>query len=259
MPERRRNWSRSETILAFDIYCRLGFRAADKNNPEIVRLAALLNRTPSAVALKLSNLAHYDPELQARNIVGMSHGSALDKAIFEEFYKSLQDLAWQSAQIRAEMGDQLIENDPDFTDLQGCPPGDYRQTVIKQRIGQRAFRQSVLNAYDGQCCVTGLHLDELLIASHIKPWAQCDEKTERTNPCNGLCLNPFHDRAFDKGLITLDKSFCIVLSNKIKNVDMDADTIAWFKHYDHKRICLPHKFQPGKEFIEYHNDVIFLG
>lgn len=33
----------------------------------------------------------------------------------------------------------------------------------------------------------------------------------------------------------------------------------WFDYYNGKEIVLPDKFLPGKEFIEYHNDVIFQG
>ena len=99
--------------------------------------------------------------------------------------------------------------------------------------------------------------ERLLIASHIKPWAVSDEHTERTNPSNGLCLNALHDKAFDKGLITLDSQYRIIISNRIRDVEMDKETCAWFWKYDKQSIDLPDKFLPGKLFIEYHNDVIF--
>lgn len=100
---------------------------------------------------------------------------------------------------------------------------------------------------------------ELLIASHIKPWRNCDQYTERTNPQNGLCLNALHDKAFDKGLITINSSYDIVISNQLKNVEMDQQTREWFFGYEGKQIALPDKFFPAKDFIEYHNDVVFLG
>ena len=100
---------------------------------------------------------------------------------------------------------------------------------------------------------------ELLVASHIKPWNVSDEKTERTNPCNGLCLNSLHDKAFDMGLITLNKDYKLIVSKEMKHVSMDTVTKEWFHWYEGKKIILPDKFLPGKSFIEYHNDVIFLG
>lgn len=93
---------------------------------------------------------------------------------------------------------------------------------------------------------------DLLIASHIKLWRVCDEKTERTNLCNCLCLNPLHDKAFDKGLITLDSKL------KMKNVEMDKQTREQFYGYERKQINLPDKFLQGKSFLGYHNDEVFL-
>lgn len=72
------NWSREETILAFDLYCRTPFGKIGKKNPDIIELAGLIGRTPGSVALKMHNLAHHDPVLQQRNITALSHGSKLD-------------------------------------------------------------------------------------------------------------------------------------------------------------------------------------
>ena len=40
---------------------------------------------------------------------------------------------------------------------------------------------------------------------------------------------------------------------------MDQRTREWFCGYEGKQILLPDKFLPGKDFIEYHNDMVFLG
>ncbi|MDM8211195.1 HNH endonuclease, partial [Mediterraneibacter glycyrrhizinilyticus] len=137
------------------------------------------------------------------------------------------------------------------------PVGEYRDAKLKQRVGQYFFRMTVLNAYSNKCCVTGLEDSRLLIASHIKPWSESNEKTERTNPKNGLCLNALHDKAFDRGLITLNYNYEIIISSQLKNESMDEYTRAWFMNYDHKKIIMPSKFLPDHRFIEYHNDVIF--
>ena len=98
---------------------------------------------------------------------------------------------------------------------------------------------------------------DLLIASHIKPWKDSDSRTERTNPSNGLCLNALHDKAFDRGFITLDKDYRIVISKRLSDMRVDEKTRDWFFSYDHQQIMLPDKFIPGRDFIEYHNDVVF--
>lgn len=252
-------WSREETILAFDLYCRTPFGKISQGNPEIIELAKLLGRSPGSVGLKMHNLAHYDPELQKRNVTAMAHGSKLDGEIFAEFSKDWTNLSYQAQVIRARMQNKNLLEVIDFGDIDDIPAGKYREQMMKARVGQYFFRMTVLNSYDNRCCVTGLMRTDLLVASHIKPWKVSDEQTERTNPRNGLCLNSLHDKAFDKGLITLDKNYRIIVSGNLKDADMDADTRLWFMGYEKRQIILPDKFLPGKDFIEYHNDMIFQG
>lgn len=253
---RGKQWTREETILAFDLYCRTPFGKISASNKEIIKLAELLGRTTGSVALKMSNLAHYDPDLKARNVNGMAHGSKLDAVIFNEFYKDIEDLAYEARRIK-KSSYGLLEEELDLSDLSSLPPGEYREVLAKTRIGQYAFRTAILNSYNERCCVTGLSLQKLLVASHIKPWAVCDESSERTNPCNGLCLNTFHDKAFDLGFITIDRGFRIIISSQLKKADMDENTKNWLMKYAGEKITLPDKFIPGLEFIEYHNDMVF--
>lgn len=250
-------WSREETILAFDLYCRTPFGKISQGNPEIIELANLLGRTPGSVGLKMHNLAHYDPELQKRNVTAMAHGSKLDGEIFAEFSKDWTNLSYQAQVIRARIQNKDISEIVDLGDVEEIPIGNYREQMMKARVGQYFFRMAVMNSYNNRCCITGLERLDLLVASHIKPWKVSDEHTERTNPSNGLCLNALHDRAFDRGLITLDKDYRVIVSNKLKDAEMDVDTRLWLMGYENRQIILPDKFQPGKDFIEYHNDVIF--
>lgn len=255
----RRNWTREETILAMDLYTRVPFSKIWKGNPEIIALAKLIGRTPDAVALKMSNLAHFDPKLREKDVSGMSHASKLDPLIYEEFACNIEELSYQAQIIMANINHSSVGKDIPDLGIKDMPIGEYRNQLTKTRIGQYYFRMSVLVAYGNSCCITGLNNKELLVASHIKPWAVSNEKTERTNPSNGLCLNALHDKAFDRGLITLDKDYRIINSKHIKDAEMDDKTKEWFNYYDHKRIILPDKYMPGKKFIEYHNDVIFQG
>lgn len=258
MAERyREKWSREETILAFDLYCKTSFSKISKTNKDIIALAELLGRTPSSVGLKMANLAHYDPELIARNVKGMSNTSKLDKEIVEEFNGDWEKLSYQAQILRAKYAHTDIQtlNPEAFEDA--MPDGMDVQKEMKIRLGQYFFRLSVLNAYGNSCCITGIQCPGLLIASHIKPWSVSDSKTERTNPRNGLCLNSLHDKAFDKGLITIDKNYRVIFSPHLTDVYMDESTHDWFYKYEKKEIQLPDKFLPGKDFIEYHNDMVF--
>ena len=255
----RRNWTREETILAMDLYTRIPFSKIGKSNQEIIQLAQIINRTPDAVAYKMSNLAHYDPELQARNVSGLSHTSKLDKIIYDEFSENIEELSFVAQSLLAQMKNSSVENLLPELQLDHIPSGIDKEQQTKVRIGQYFFRMSVLMSYGNACCITGLKNRELLVASHIKPWSVSDVKTERTNPSNGLCLNAMHDKAFDRGFITIDKNYRIVNSRFIKDVAMDDKTREWFSYYNGKEISLPDKFLPGEKFIEYHNDVIFKG
>lgn len=131
-------------------------------------------------------------------------------------------------------------------------------STTKIRIGQNFFRATVLGAYENKCCITGISIPELLRASHIKPWKDSNDKTEKLNPSNGLCLNALHDAAFDKGLITISPSFRVIVSDILKtNKKIDETTKNWIISIEGRQIDLPTRNQPSKEFIEYHNDIVF--
>lgn len=51
----RRNWTREETILAFELYCTIPAGKVTVQNEQIITLAHAINRTPSSVKLKLQN------------------------------------------------------------------------------------------------------------------------------------------------------------------------------------------------------------
>lgn len=255
----RKNWTREETILAFDLYCKVPFSKISKTNEKIIDLAKVIGRTPSAVGLKMANLARFDKELQSRDVSGMSHGSKLDEEIWNEFCNNWEELSYQSQIILANRKQTTVEKMLDYVDVECIPAGEYRESIVKNRIGQYFFRISVLSAYSNKCCITGLSIPALLVSSHIKPWKDSNARTERTNPSNGLCLNALHDKAFDRGFITIDYDYNIVVSTKLKDANMDLETRKWFQHYGGHKILLPDRFLPGKRFIEYHNDVIFKG
>ncbi len=70
----RRIWTREEFILALNLYLKLPFGKLHSNNPEIIRLAKIIGRTPGSVAMRLNNFASVDPYHQQRGIVGLTDG-----------------------------------------------------------------------------------------------------------------------------------------------------------------------------------------
>lgn len=250
-------WTREETILAFDLYCRLSFGKISSSNADVKELAELLKRTPGSVALKMHNLAHFDPELQKRNVVAMAHGSKLDAAIWEEFSNNWEELCFQARSILAKIKNEKVEKLILTSEIEILPEGKIREQLVKNRIGQYFFRMAVLSSYDNRCCITGLAISELLVASHIKPWMVSDSKTERTNPMNGMALNALHDKAFDRGFITVTPQYKVVVSSKIKPSKGGNMMEDWLLSFEGKEIVKPKKFIPKSEFLVYHNDVVF--
>ena len=90
-----------------------------------------------------------------------------------------------------------IDEDPETQDL----PETERQALIDARLGQGAYRASLLRIWDGRCAVTGCSVPQVLIASHAKPWSQSTPR-ERLDEHNGLLLAASVDRLFDQGLIS---------------------------------------------------------
>lgn len=245
-------WSRDDLILAFNVYCRLPFGLMHERNPDVIELAGLLGRTPGAVSYKLANLAHLDPSLQARGIRGASHGSHVDRQVWAEFAADGEALAFESERLLAERaGRDLLP--PDASELENLE-GREREALLRTRVNQGYFRRMVLARYDSKCCITGLGVEELLVASHIVPWAKSTE--HRLNPRNGLCLNALHDRAFDRGLLTVTADLRVRISSKVSD-EASAASAQLLQSYDGEPIRLFGGFTPDPDLLAYHRDEVF--
>ena len=243
-------WTREEEIIVFNLYCKIPFQYSSKNHPDVIKVANLIGRTPSAVNMKIGNFGSFDESLRKKGIVGLTNASKLDKQIWEEFNDSWDRLAFESEKILARFQVQNSE------ESSVNPLGYNRLVLTKQRVNQSFFRKTVLVSYSNTCCITGLNNIQLLIASHIKPWAKSTD-SEKTNPVNGLCLNALHDKAFDMGLITITPDYKIRVSNRIKDVYNGEIVEKFFGCYHGKQIMMPEKFAPEKEFLMYHNKEMF--
>lgn len=248
-------WTREELILAFNLYCKIPFGTIHIRNPKIGSLAKILGRTPSAVSWKLANFARLDPSLQDRNIAGASHGSKLDVEVWDEFVGDWDKLAFESERLFAERTGKQVEDITEIETIDLPKAGKERETLVKVRVNQSFFRKAVLAAYDFKCCVTGLELPELLNASHIIPWSK--DEANRVNPRNGLCLNAIHDRAFDRGLLTITPDLTIKVSKSVKKGKVSNAVQDFLLRYDSLEINKPTRFLPDVTFLRYHNRNIF--
>lgn len=138
--------------------------------------------------------------------------------------------------------------------------GEYITSITKQRRGQEYFRHMILNNYGCRCAVTGINIPQLLLASHIVPWAEESHKKDRLNPCNGICLSALYDKAFDKGLITISPdNYSIILSSAIREYESQDYFDRHFGCIDGKQITTPIVFKPSLDFLAYHRDHVFMG
>jgi putative restriction endonuclease len=250
----RRDWTREELIVAFNLYCRIPFGRIHIRNPLIIELARSIGRTPSAVSWKLANFARLDPTLKKRTIAGAGHGARADVEIWNEFSNNWEALAFESERLLELMKIRIPEL---VIEAEEFPEGRTRETIVRARVNQGFFRTAVLAAYSEKCCITGLAIPALLNASHIVPWSV--DMKNRTNPRNGLCLNVFHDRAFDCGLLTVTPELKVKLSPRLKGKIADRGSRELLQPYEGVSITLPHRFAPLRDFLQYHNEKVFLG
>lgn len=250
----KNNWTREETIVAFNVYCKIPFKNSSKTNPTVIKYANIIGRSPSALNMKIGNIGRLDPELKKRGIVGLSNGSKLEEEVWNEFNGNWEKLAFESELLIAKFQNTSIDKtiDIDWESKTGID----KEAIVKQRINQNFFRSTILSSYNLKCCITGLSIPQLLVASHIKPWST--DKVNRLNPRNGLCLNSIHDKAFDKGFITITPDFNIKLSSVLLEQKDDKSIKNLFISYENNKITLPDRFLPDRTFLEYHSKNIFI-
>ncbi len=123
--------------------------------------------------------------------------------------------------------DDFISDDLQDIERQNKLSKTEKEHLVKARLGQGRFRESLIDYWKG-CCCTGCKDLSMLRASHIKPWRLCNNE-ERLDIFNGLLLAPNFDQAFDNGLITFDVEGKIILSDALNKED--SDRLGIYKNY----------------------------
>lgn len=121
-----------------------------------------------------------------------------------------------------------------------------------------AFKKIIANLYGHTCAISGLRVEatqniSMIDGCHIKPWSISHDDTAT----NGIALCPNLHRAFDRGLITLDEDYRIVLSKHFIEPEASPYSIAQFKG---SQVLLPANtiWHPSQENLHYHRKHIFL-
>ena len=242
-------WSKEETIVAFNVYCKIPFKNSSKTHLTIIRYAKILGRSPSALNMKVGNIGRLDPDLKKQGISGLLHGAKMEEEVWNEFYGNPEHLAFESEKLVAKFSKQSIEEYLAIQ-IENLPLGTEREILIKQRVNQSFFRSTVMSSYNFHCCISGVGNHELLEACHIVDWSQ--DKANRTNPRNGLCMNPFFHKAYDKHLLAITPDLKIIISEEMLQQATEATFYEYLKNINGKNIILPDKFLPQRELLEIH-------
>ncbi len=245
-----RKWTEHELLIAMNLYCLLPFGQFDQRNKLIQLVAPKIDRSAGALAMKLSNLASLDPYHQNRGVKGLPSTSKLDKKVWADFQAN-----WTLMAEKSETAFQALMRGADLPKEYGIestlPEGPTEtERIVKARRVQGFFRRTVLASYNKKCALTGMSDTRFLIASHIIPWK--DDEQRRADPTNGLCLNVLHDKAFDQHLITFDEDLRMVVSGILKSGDIPEFQAVNFPALEGTQLSMPERFSPDPAALKIH-------
>ena len=152
----KNNWTKEETIVAFNVYCKVPFKNSSKSNSIVIKYANIIGRSPSALNMKIGNFGRLDPELKRQGISGLVNGSKLEEVVWDEFNGNWEKLAFESEELIAKFQNKKIEE----INLQVFAEGIERKTIIKTRVNQSFFRSTILSSYNSKCCMICQHRQE---------------------------------------------------------------------------------------------------
>jgi predicted restriction endonuclease len=247
----QRNWTEYELLIVMNLYCRLPFGQCNSRNKLVNEVARKMDRTAGSVSRKLGNIASLDPRHQARGVGGLPNISKLDRKVWEEFRNNWSVMAEKSeAAFEALMVGNVSKSSASEV-KQPLGPSEIEQTAKIRRL-QTFFRNAVLSSYENRCALTGIAVPMLLVASHIIPWSENENR--RADPTNGLCLNVLHDKAFDRHLITFDDDYRLVVSSVLKKGFIPEFQSKNFTKFEGANLTLPHRFSPDPQALEEHRN-----
>ena len=117
------------------------------------------------------------------------------------------------------------------------------------RIGQEAYREEMLVLWNHRCAVSGLDLEAMLIASHLKPYAVCSSE-EAFDVFNGLLLSPSLDKLVDTGLISFTDEGQILIAASLSAAQRQILQL-------HPDLFLSRVPGPIRPYLAYHRARVF--
>lgn len=243
--------------LAWDTFGeRNGFDTFSQFQRAILNLRAdNRNNNPQIGCIVLTNPVFFNsrdwislPSNWKSNIVqGKSYST--DESIGKSYWERVQILLEQYLPESTKKDDsQFVEQVPD-SPIYGNP------VLTKVRIGQGAFKISIIEAYNKRCSISGERTMPVLEAAHIKPYSEAGPNFIK----NGLLLRSDIHKLFDTGYITITKDYKTEVSRRIKE---EFENGREYYQYNGKNLAvLPARKQdmPFKDYIDWHNTNIYKG
>ena len=94
-------WTRDKEILTLDLYFRHGRRSLSANHPEVINLASVIGKKPSAVNMRMGNIVACDPDNPSRGLVKITKQT---KSLWDEFAHDEPRLLRTANAIRIKYG-----------------------------------------------------------------------------------------------------------------------------------------------------------
>lgn len=127
-----------------------------------------------------------------------------------------------------------------------------RQSIVIARRGQGQFKRNV-QLIETRCRITHVERMEHLIASHCKPWRDCETNSERLDGENGLLLTPSIDHLFDRGYISFEGGGDLLISpvahpESLRRIGVKVD----------EKVNVGGFSSGQRKYLDYHRERVFL-
>jgi len=132
-----------------------------------------------------------------------------------------------------------------------------KQTDKVYKEGDQAiFRQRLLESakFRPICQLTGITEERFLVASHIRPKAECENRGQVVDSHNGILLSPNADHLFDRGYISFQDDGTMKRSSKL---GINGALLQMMGIKADKKITV--KSDRMREYLKYHRENVFEG
>ena len=183
---------------------------------------------------------------------------AMLKEVLLDTYFNLKKAKFYTAKG---MGDGYLHDQ--IADILNEPAAKKRHISIHTEedvfVRNGLFKKMVPKIYGNRCSFTGMQLSStfghsFVDACHIVPFSL----THNDKVTNGIALCPNLHRAFDRGLVSIDEKYNILISGHVLE---DIEHSYGIRRLHGKQITLPQEpaQYPAQEYIGWHRENLFKG